>query len=154
MRPQPRLQHGELGVRGDDAQVGAERDLEAAAERGTVDRRDHGHLQLLPHPCDLLAEVRDAPIRVPDGAERAPALLRGGARRVAGHGLEAPEVESGAEATALTGQHDDAHGPVALQRFPRLGDGLEHRAVERVQLVRAVQSHVGDAVDDGERDAV
>ena len=56
------LAHRELGVGMDDADVGAERDLDSAAERVPVHGGDHRHGHLLPHPADLLAEVGDPPV--------------------------------------------------------------------------------------------
>ena len=52
----------QLGVGVHDADVGAERDLDAAAERVAVHGGDDRDRDLLPHPGHLLAEVGDAPV--------------------------------------------------------------------------------------------
>ena len=54
--------HAELCVGMHEADVGAERDLDSTTERVAVDRGDHRHGDLLPHPTHLLAEMRDPPL--------------------------------------------------------------------------------------------
>ena len=79
-----------------DADVGAERDLQSTAEGMAVHCGDHGYLQFLPDPTDLLAEMGD-----PVTLHRAGAALGGrgfaGDAVTTGHRLERREVETGAE---------------------------------------------------------
>ena len=105
----------------------------------------HGHRHLLPHPRHLLAEVGDPPL----GAARVAAACVGGVA-AAGHRLERREVEPGAERRPLAREHDRSHARFRLQPLPGLGEGDEHRAVQRVALVGAVEPDVGDAIGDGE----
>ena len=77
-----------------------------------------------------------------------------GAGTTAGHGLEAPEVEAGAEPPALPAEHHDPDRAIALEALAGGDDGLEHGAVEGVELVGTVQSDVGDAVVHGDGDPV
>ena len=51
------LEHRELGVGGDEADVGAERDLQSTAEARSGDGGDDRDLEPAPHPAGLLAEV-------------------------------------------------------------------------------------------------
>ena len=142
------LHDRQLGVGRDEADVGGERDLQAAAEGHAVDRGDHRHRHLGPDPGGALGEVGRA------AAASRPAIRRGGAG-VAAHRHEAAEVEPGAEGAALARQHDGARTrgrrrdsrPVVDQR-------LEHRRVEGVHLVGAVEADVGDAVGDFHADAL
>ena len=55
--PQCTSRTDSCGVRVDDADVGAEGDLQSTAEGVAMDGGDHRDGQLLPHPGDLLAEV-------------------------------------------------------------------------------------------------
>ena len=80
---------------------------------------DHRDRELPPHPGRLLAEVGDAPVRrligpMPVARVAAPLGRRHGRRRR--HGLEAGEVEPGAEGPALAREHDRPHRRIALQR--------------------------------------
>jgi len=68
------------------------------------------------------------------------------------HGLEGREVESGAEPPPLARQDDRPHRAVLLQRLAGGDEGLEHRRVQGVDLVRAVEPHVGDAPIDRDAD--
>src|SRR5690606_34895754 len=110
--------------------------------------------QLLPDPAGLLAQVGDAALRGHDRLGPDPAaaglLLAAAVPTAPGHGLEAPEVEPGAEAPALTRQDDDAHRRVALQPLPGIDQASEHGPVEGVQLVGSVEPDIGDAI--GHRD--
>ena len=63
------LEHRQLGLGVDDADVGAERDLQAATEAVPVHRGDDRHRHLGPPVGRLLREVRDAPVGAADGAE-------------------------------------------------------------------------------------
>ncbi len=123
----------------DDADVGAESDLQPTAEGVSVDGGDHRYRQLLPHPGDLLAEMGDA-ARL--DRSRIPAL--GATVELAEH----RQVETGAERLALPREHDDAQLGRGLQLFTGVGDRLEHLPVEGVALVGTVEPDVGDAVDD------
>ncbi len=128
-QPPADLEHRELGVGRDDADVGAERDLQPTPERGPRHRGDDGHGQLGPGIGRLLRQVGDA-AREPVG--EAPGhrqqrdgvvaevvvggrVVGGAATAAPGHGLEAAEVEPGAEAPALAREHDR---PDARDRQP------------------------------------
>ena len=131
-----------------DPDVGAHCDLEPTAQGVAMDRSDHRHGQLLPHPTDLLTSMGDATrrdvARVPLGLPLA----------VTGHPREHREVETGAERLPFAGQHDHPEARRVLQCLARSLDGSELGSVERVALVGAVEADVGDAVDDGDGDAV
>ena len=70
------------------------------------------------------------------------------------HLAEVVHVEPGAEGAAFAGQHDGAHAGLGLQPLSGRDQRLEHGVVERVHLVRPHHAHVGDAVRDGDRDAI
>ena len=132
-----------------------EGDLQPAAERVAVDRGDHGNRDLLPHPADLLAEVGDPTVghlaRVPVGTRRRtfrPAVTGVGQR------LHRREVETGTERGTVAGQDDDTHVALRLQLLAGVGDAAEHRVVERVALVGAVEPDIGDAIVDRDGDTV
>jgi hypothetical protein len=124
-----------------DADVRTEGDLEPAAQRVAVHRGDHRHLQLLPHPAHLLPEVGDT-----TRGQRARVAIAPATVRARGKGLEGGEVEPGAERCALPRQHDRPDGRLGLQALARRRQGGEHRPVERVALLRAVEADVGDTV--------
>jgi len=70
------------------------------------------------------------------------------------HRLERAEVQARAEVGALAGQHDGADAGLGLQPLARRDQAGEHRVVERVALLRAVQPDVRDAVRDRHRDTL
>jgi hypothetical protein len=63
-------------------------------------------------------------------------------------------VKAGAKAFARAGQHDGAQTGHAAQPLARRDDGLEHRRIERVELVRAIERDLGDANGDVDCHAV
>ena len=110
------------GARLGDAHVAGARQLQAAADHGAVQDRDHRH------PAELdLVERRMPGARMQDAF--GDAALR-----------ELGEVEAGAEVLALAAEHDRAHG------FGQVDEGgvqLRHqRVVDRVALGRAIQAQV------------
>ena len=130
-----------------DADVRSEGELEAAAERMTVDRGDHRHRQFLPDPAHLLTEVGDPTIGHPPGVTFV-ALRRfvtGAADR-----LHAGHVEPGTERRAVAREHHGSNARFGLQSLTRLGDRQEHRRVQRIALVGAREANVGDAVRDAD----
>jgi hypothetical protein len=139
------LEHGELGVGGDDPDVARQRDLAAATQGDAVDRHDHRRRHLGPHVGGLLTRIGD-----PVG----PVARDGQARAVARHGLEAAEVETGAEPAARTRQHHCPHRRVRLQLLTGLDQGLKHGPVERVDLLGPVQADVGHPVLDADDDPI
>ena len=145
------LHHRHARVGRDVAHVGAQRDLEAAAERHAVHRGDHRHRHLAPDPAGILRPVGDAVGALRRGSRRARARSP---RRAAFMRREVAHVEPGAEGPALAGQHDGAHALLGLQPLAGLDQALEHGVVERVHLVGADHAHVGDAVLEVDRDAV
>jgi hypothetical protein len=135
-----------LGIARAEPDVGAERDLQAAAEGVAVHGGDHRDRQLLPHPADLLAEVGEARLGEP-------ADVGGGPRAgsfAAGHLAEHREVESGAERGTRSRQHHHPHALLCLESCAGLGDRRELLVVERVALVGTVEANVGDTVGDGD----
>jgi hypothetical protein len=144
--PPADLQHRQLRIGRDDADVGAERDLQAAAERVPVDGGDDGLRHLPPDVHRLLPEVGDASRLAVRDVVQQPLrpLTVTGALPVAGHGGEPGEVEPRAEGTSLTRQDDGPDGRVRRQRVTRLGERVERGHVEGVQLVGPVEPHIGD----------
>ena len=134
------LAHGESGFRVDDAQVGAERDLEAAAVGHAVDRGDHGNGHRMPAPGRELSAVGGVLVGPLDQLTG-----RGVAVSALLHRAEAAEVEAGAESAAVAGEHDRAHRGIVGKFAGGGGQTLEHRVVQRVHLVGAVETDVGDA---------
>src|SRR5208282_1730229 len=63
-------------------------------------------------------------------------------------------VETGAKASTRAGQHDGAQTGRAAQPLARCGDRLEHRRIERVELVRAIERDLGDSGGDFNSHAV
>ncbi|MNN66302.1 hypothetical protein D3C81_1818690 [compost metagenome] len=61
-----------------------------------------------------------------------------------GHGGEAANVQAGTEGPALAMQDDRAHIPLATQSFLSVQQRLEHRRIERIHLVGAVEFDLGD----------
>ena len=133
-----RLADRELRVGRDEADVGAERDLEARAVRHAVHRCDHRHRHLLPDPGRALGGVGGAVVAAIGEARPVGALAEAPHHRL--------HVEPGGEGAALAREHDRAQRAVARELEAGLGERREHRQVHRVQLVRAHHAHVGDAV--------
>ena len=137
------LAHAELRVGMDDADVGAERDLDATAQRVAVHRGDDRNRDLLPHPTHLLAEMRD------------PAVLH--LSRIVRRPGRSPLAIIWNDEKSRPAQNDEPSplntttrtpGSV-FSRSPHLGKSLEHRPVERIALLGTIHSHVGDTVGDG-----
>ena len=63
-------------------------------------------------------------------------------------------VEAGAKALARAGEHDGAQARHAAEPLARRDDRLEHRRIERVELVRPVERDLGDASGDVDCHAV
>ncbi len=55
------------------------------------------------------------------------------------------QVDAGAERLALAREHDHAHVRIGIERRHRRGNAVPQRAVQRVQLFRAVEEQRGDA---------
>src|SRR5690554_6007790 len=147
--PPADLENAHRRVGGDEADVGGERDLEAGAERGSVDRGDDGSRLLGPGVGGLLPEGGDAvaPVEHPPGRDPVRVARALGPT---GHRLEAREVEPCAEPAPLAREHDGPHRTVGLQLLARLDECLEHRAVDRVELVGTVEADIGDTALDGD----
>ena len=128
---------------GDDPDVGAERDLGAAADAVAVDGGDHRRRQELPAVGDALGEVGVLAVAAGEHV-----LDRAAARG------EAHQVEAGAEALAGAVQDDRTDRGVGGDLVDRGVDGLEHREVERVVLVGPVEADLGDVVGDRRPDPV
>src|SRR4029079_7156006 len=135
----------------EEAHVGAERELEAAAKGDALDRRYHRHRKLSPAPHRSLRKIRQAM-----GARGKVALLTTGDPVTAGilHRREAPHIETGAERPSLAGQYYRSHALFLGKPFRCSDNRLEHRGVERIHLVRPNQPDVGDAVRNRDRDAL
>src|SRR4030042_4667866 len=65
---------------------------------------------------------------------------------LAGHGHEAGEVEPRREGAALSREDRASQAAIPSQLVAGVPQGLEHGLVERVQLLRAAELHVCDAV--------
>ena len=140
--------HGESRLRVDDPQVGAEGDLEAAAVGHAMDCGDHRYRHRVPDPGRGLAAVGRVVVRSCQEL-----IGQRVAARTALHGLEAAEVEAGAEGATVAGENDGAHGRVGGQLAAGRAQRVEHRAVQRIQLVGPVETDIGDAVCDLDGDA-
>ncbi len=141
------LENGELRVGRDVADVGAERDLEAAAEGDAVHRRDHRHGQ---------PRARRTPPLRADWRSRACASSRSAMSAVAlprGDRCEAPHVEAGREAAPRAIEHGGAQTRQSLQPLARLGQRLEHGGIKGVELVRPVEPHLRDPFRKGQNHA-
>ena len=104
------LHDREARVRRDIADVGAERDLETAAERDPMDRRNDGNGKRAPDICRLL-KVIGGPVRpFRQIAERRPAFGQ--------HRGECPLVEAGAKALAGAREHDGAQARGSTELSP------------------------------------
>ena len=123
----PDLERAEPRIGRDDTDVGAERELQATTECGTVDRGNHRDREVRPHPHHPLRELGDRP----ETGDRIAAGI--------GHRLERREVEPGAEAAPYAGQHDCAHRRVVAHLLARGDDPLDHGRVERVDLLGRVR---------------
>jgi hypothetical protein len=145
IKPQ-RISITEARVGGDDAQIGAEGDLQTAAESDAVDHGDHRHRDLGPHPGGALGPVgRRSGVALEQARAAVGSLVRG-------QRCEAREVEAGAERPPFAAEHDAAHRAVVAQRQTGRDQGLEHGRIESVELVGAIEAHVGDALLDGDAD--
>src|SRR6185312_14104618 len=141
--------HSRVGRK--ETHVGAERELEAAAERDALDRGNHRHRKLPPAPHRLLREIGE-----PVGSDGKVALLPTRYPTTAAflHGGEPAHVETGTKRAAFTGQY---YRPQALFAGKPPGgrdQRLEHRGIERVHLVRPNQPNIGDPVRNRYRDAL
>ena len=104
------LRHAELRGRDGDSIMTGERDLEPAAERGSVDRGDH-RLGAIFDDVDDLRQHR----------------LREGLG-----GAEFADVRAGEEGLAEADDDDRLHRLVGIGRLDRLDQPLAHRVPERV----------------------
>ncbi len=68
------------------------------------------------------------------------------------HRGECPLVEAGAKALAGAREHDGAQARRSTQAFAGGDDRLEHRGIERVELVGAIERDLGDAIGDLDTD--
>src|SRR6185295_9767419 len=104
--------------------VGAERELEAAAERNPLDRGDDRHRKLAPAPYRLLRKIRQ-PVR----ACRQIALLATGDTVAAAllHCGKTAHIEPGAEGAALSGQYHRAQALLAAEPVDGPDQAIEHR---------------------------
>ena len=132
----------------DVAHVGAEHDLETAAEGDAMDGGDHRHRHLVPDPCRVLRLVRDAV-----GALREPIERRIGLPGVTAVG-QPVEVDAGAEGPTFAGQHHAADVRIARHRAAGFDERGEHRIVEGVHLVGTHHAHVGHAIGDVDADSI
>ena len=125
--PQPHLRQPELGGVGGDAEVAGERQLEPAAERGAVDRRDH------------------RPRERGDGVHQRLSSSRKPQRLLERHRPPLLEIGAGAERLARPGQHDRPQVVAALEAGGQLGEGAlerrDQRLRQRVGGVGPVQRH-------------
>ena len=69
-----------------------------------------------------------------------------------GHRGEALHVEAGAEAAARAMEHDGAQVLAGDEALARFDQRCKHGRVERIELVRPVEPHFGDAGLDGDCD--
>jgi hypothetical protein len=141
------LQHRHPRVGGDDAQVGAERDLQPAAQGVPGHGGDDRDRDLGPH-------VRGA---LPGGLGR-PAARRqvdAGAEPLAvAHGPEPAEVQARAEVRSLAGQHHRPDPGLGLEPLARGDQPGEHRPVQGVAFLRPGQADVRHSVGDRHADSL
>jgi PII-like signaling protein len=143
----PDLHHRQPRVRRDDADVGAERDLQAAAQRIAGHGRDDRDGDLRP---DVRGPLSGGPRRpgargqVDQGAEPLAFTHRG----------ERAEVQARAEIWSLTGQHDRTDTRFGLEPFARRDQAGEHRPVQGIALVRPGQPDIGHPAGDLHCDAL
>ncbi len=131
----------EARVRRDVADVGAERDLEAAAKGVPMDRGDHRNGKCAPDVSRLLPGVGDAM-----GAGHQ--IVEPGRTAVSEDRCERLLVEARAEAASRAGEDNGAQAGRPAQPLSRRNDRLEHKRIERVELVRAIERDLGDSVRD------
>ncbi|MGY4435653.1 hypothetical protein ACVWWO_008130 [Bradyrhizobium sp. F1.13.1] len=108
-RPPFDFHHRHPRIRGEEAHVGAERELEAAAKGDALDRGDHRDRKLAPAPYRLLRKIRMAMRAL---GEIAIFATRNSVAALLLHGGKTPHVETGAEGASFAGQHDNAHALV------------------------------------------
>jgi hypothetical protein len=133
------LAHREASVRRCYPDVGTQHDLGATAQAVAMDRGDDRHRHLAPSPRRLLAEMGEPVTRVGYAGHLVDRSLVTAGRD------EQPAVQPGAESPSDTGEHDDSGRAVRLDRLACLDDPLVHGEVQRVQLVRSVQTDLDDA---------
>ena len=123
-----------------DADVAAEREIEAVSGRSAVECADGRRVEVVQHHRWRRAQVELAAERGLASSEISEAALR------PGHlGLQ---VESCTECPPCTGQHDAAHVRVVIGTQQQLADLLEHRTGDRVHSLRSVERERRDVVDD------
>ena len=129
-QPQSHLGEAEARVLAREHDVAAAGEAGAAAERGAVHARDHGHRAAV------------------DGREHGRGALGVGdvalVRELAG-GAHPLEVGAGAERGAAPRQHDCAQGLVRRERRERLVHGRDQVGVEGVAPLGPVEPHPRDA---------
>ena len=116
----------EAGARARDPEVRGERDLESAAERVAVDRRDDGDRGRHHFPRELLLVALDPAARF---------IL----------GLAAPrrflEIGPDAERTPVSGDEDDPHPRIAGRLAHRVHERLPHPLIDGVEDLGAIEAH-------------
>jgi hypothetical protein len=133
-----------LRIGSDETHVGAEAELESAAEGYAVDGRDHWDRYLAPNHHRLLSPVGAAG-RPRRGRARSGSLFQVDAVHPAGHLAEISRVQAGAEGSSFARKHDRADTSLRLEFFSSRNERAEHRIVQGVHLVRAHQAYIGDA---------
>ena len=147
------LQHRQLHVGGDEAQVGAQGELEAAAEGHAVHRGDHRDGDLAPDHAGLLRAVRPALRAL--GREQAAEVVAGCRSARPRPWPGSLPMSSPAQNARPSPDSTTARTPGSrLQPLAGLDQGREHGVVEGVHLVGAHQAHVGDAFVQINRDAI
>ena len=117
------------GVVGGDHDVAAQNDLEAAAERETVDGGDHR----LGVAFDRLVHLRTC-------------LLKGGEFGLGLCGVFL-DVGAGHEGAPVPGENDDADRRVVREQAEGVCDLSHHPAVHRIELIAAQKRHFRHAAD-------
>ena len=107
-------------------------------------------MYFLPDPADLLTQMSDS--SAVDVASVG--LLFAIGWRCASQLLHRAHVEASAERLALAREHDAPNAWFGLEAFARFSYGAKHFAVECVALVSTGETNIGNAVIDGERDAI
>jgi PII-like signaling protein len=143
----PDLHHRQPRVRRDDADVGAERDLQAAAQRIAGHGRDDRNGDLRP---DVRGPLSGGPGR--PGARRQ--VDQGAEPLAVAHRGERAEVQARAEVRPLAGQHDRADTWFGLEPLTRRDQAGEHRPVQGIALVRPGQPDIGHPAGDLHCDAL